>query len=401
MTIRPRQNATLPKDNLGLRLRLEHLEPRDVPAMLAASGIAFVTFNGSTDSTVNVYDAATAGLQVPTITPFEGYRGPIVAATGDVSGDGIADVIVGAQVPNGHVKVFDGRTGALRDSYLAFPGFNGAVNVGAGDIDGDGIAEVLVSAGASNAHVKAFGARGQLQASFLAFVGFLGETSLSGGDFNNDGVDEIVVGAGGAGVNGRVAIFSADGSMYDAGFFAFPGFAGSISVAAGDINNDGIADIVTGGGPGSLGGEVKAFSGAGFGQIGSFVAYGPSVTSGVVVGLADRNRSGLGNIFVARQGGEFVGLARFDGLAPQIQGISAASDETSFGAAFGFPGDPSGMDMGNLAPIVVSDGSYAPITNGSANNTFTGTDDFSQFGVAGEPAPPGEIPFSDFSAAIL
>ncbi|MDY3563673.1 VCBS repeat-containing protein [Gemmata sp. JC673] len=394
MAVRPRPNAVPSNTRSGSPLKLEHLEQRDVPA---ANSLAFVTFNGAADSTVNVYNASTTP-QLPTITPFAGYRGSIVAATGDVNGDGVSDVIVGAQIPDGHVKVFDGATGAVLESYLAFPGFKGAVGVGTGDVNGDGTAEVLVSADASNAHVKAIGTQGQVLASFFAFPGFLGHVSVSGGDFNNDGTDEIVIGAGGTGVNGRTAIFDANGAVYDAGFFAFPGFDGSVSVDAGDVNGDGIADIVVGAGPGAPGGAIKAFSGSGFSQIGSFVAYAPTVTSGVSVRVVDRTQDGRSDIFVARQGGNFIGLAGFHSLAPQFQGVPAGNDETSFGAAIGFPGDAAG----DITPIVVSDSSYASVVaTAPSDNSLVGTDDFSEFGGAGESAAFGDLPFSDFSAEIL
>src|SRR5438270_327622 len=81
-------------------------------------------------------------------------------------------------------------------------------------------------------------------------------TAVTGADFDHDGHAELVVGAGAPGVGGRVAIFEANGSVYNPGFFAFPGFGGSVSLAAGDVTGDGTPDVVVGAGPGSPGGEV-------------------------------------------------------------------------------------------------------------------------------------------------
>src|SRR5262249_13563888 len=55
---------------------------------------------------------------------FEGFNGEVHVATGDVTGDTIEDIIVGAGPgASGHVKVFDGATGTLLHSFFAFTGF--------------------------------------------------------------------------------------------------------------------------------------------------------------------------------------------------------------------------------------------------------------------------------------
>src|SRR5258705_4785527 len=60
----------------------------------------------------------------------------------------------------------------------------------------------------------------------------------------------------------------------DGAFFAYtPSFAGGVRVAGGDVNGDGVPDIVTSPGPGASGGETKAFSGTDFSLLHDFLPY--------------------------------------------------------------------------------------------------------------------------------
>ena len=64
--------------------------------------------------------------------------------------------------------------------------------------------------------------------------------------------------------------------------FAFPGYPGGVSVAAGDPDGDGFAEVI-------VGAEVsapheKAFDGATGAGLGSFFAFDPSFSGGVLVG---------------------------------------------------------------------------------------------------------------------
>ena len=104
-------------------------------------------------SHVKVFDGFT-GVEVRSFLAFDGFAGGVFAGSGDTDGDGRAEVIVAAGPGgNAHVKVFDGRTEQLALSFFSHVGFNGPVAVAAGDLNGDGRVDVVaVAAG----HVKAF-----------------------------------------------------------------------------------------------------------------------------------------------------------------------------------------------------------------------------------------------------
>ena len=111
-------------------------------------------------------------------------RNGLSVSSADVNNDGYADVITGSGPGGApHVKVIDGTRLALSDagqpardallySFFAYPaGFTGGVHVTGGDLDGDGRAEVIVSAGTGGGpEVRVYDGRtGRLRNNFNAF----------------------------------------------------------------------------------------------------------------------------------------------------------------------------------------------------------------------------------------
>jgi hypothetical protein len=202
-----------------------------------------------------------------TRAPFSSsYRGAVRVATGDVNGDGVADVIAARGAGGGgQVVVFDGATGAEIARRRAFgSSYRGGVFVAAGDVNGDGNAEVIVGSDVGQKpRVRVLrGTDLSVQKDFLAFQPSNRRgVRVAAGDINGDGKADVIVGAGRGGPP-RVAAFDGATGAKLADFLAYrSNFTGGVFVAAGDVNGDGRADVVTSPGAG-LPPRVRVYDGA-------------------------------------------------------------------------------------------------------------------------------------------
>lgn len=246
------------------------------------------------------------------------FQGGVRVAAGDVTGDGVDDIITGAGPGAGpHVRVFDGKTGQERLSFFAFdPAFASGVHVAAGDVDGDGIEDVVVGSGAGGGHVKVFdGATGAERLSFFAFSGQAAGVTVAAGDLDGDGQAEIMCGTT-SGAGPHVKVFDGVTGAERSSFFAFPAnFQGGVFVAAGDVDGDGRAEIVAGAGPGA-GPHVKVFDGVTGAERSSLFAYSAGFQGGVRVAVGDVNGDGRAEIITGAGAGDLgnePNVRAFDG----------------------------------------------------------------------------------------
>lgn len=224
---------------------------------------------------------ADADAIVTAALPFENLG--VALAAEDINGDGQDDLIIGApaapinQLPPGRVYVLLGpvagtMSAADADVIIEGEGVNDRLGsaAGVGDFDGDGSADVLVGAdqfylteGAGRAYIF----RGPLLAgrynASAADAVLLGEatrdqfgfSAASAGDLNGDGIDDVVVGAPSYGDDnkGRAYFFlgPARGVVHgvdadltvDGAPLDWVGYA---VAGVGDVDGDGVGDVAVG-----------------------------------------------------------------------------------------------------------------------------------------------------------
>jgi hypothetical protein len=234
------------------------------------AGKAVIYFGGQ--SMNNVADVSLYGGSFPS-----DFCGHSVSTAGDVNGDGYDDVIVGsiynddAGTNAGSAYLYFGGSTMNGGSDLYFTGeaasdeFGSSVS-SAGDINGDGISDVIIGAprndaGGTNAG-RTYIYFGGLSLNGIADVTMTGETDgdelgysvSTAGDVNNDGFSDVIIGAPKKDVvsndEGRVYIHFGGSSMDNIAEVTITGnspeYLGHSVSSAGDVNADGLADVIVG-----------------------------------------------------------------------------------------------------------------------------------------------------------
>lgn len=306
-------------------------------------------------------------------------------AVGDVNGDGNDDLIVGARGSDvgddsaaGQVFLFPGphlmRVVTLQDPAPELDAYFGW-SLATGDVNGDDLTDLVVGArgsdlpGIANAG-EVFVVLGPDLEAVTTLVapapaeGALLGTSVAVGDVNGDRTDDVIVGASGEWVGGRGEAFVFLGPSFDDALAihqpaleAAASFGSSL--AAGDVNGDGSADVLVG----AVGSSVEDIRFAGQ----AFLFLGPDLSAPVPMQAVAPQRQGAVGSSVA------IADVSSNGAPDVIVGAagSDAAEATRAGLAFVFSGSslalPGAVQADGAEPKVPATGSGGYLGSGNGS----------------------------------
>jgi hypothetical protein len=334
-------------------------------------GISYVVFGKSSgfDATINLSNLdGSDGFRLDTrdlATYVVALSPDSVSAAGDINGDGFDDLIVGDP---------DGGTIVVNHYYTYYSSGEGASYVVFGKASGFDAVMDLSNLDGNNG----FRLNGTEQNDYS------GESVSTAGDVNGDGFDDLIIGASYADSNGNrsgssYVVFGKD-SGFDAAMnlsdldgtngFRLDGaaegdYSGESVSAAGDINGDGLGDLIVG----SSGGGPKDTYGSSLRYGASYIVFGKTSGFDATMDLADLNGSN-GFRLDGAAANDHLGVAvsnagdvNGDGFDDLIAGAKGAGPRDNdgntlfYGASYVIFGKASGFDAAmDLSDLNSSEG---------------------------------------------
>lgn len=270
----------------GVRVASADLNGDTVPDIVAAPGPGGAPF-------VNIFDGATFQFLRQFQVFGSSFTGGLFVAVANVLGPtGPPQILVTPDAGGApFVNVFS-LTGQLLRQFPAYGlSFTGGVRLATGDVTGDGIADVLTAPGPGGApFINQFNAStGTLVRQFQVFGNsFTAGLYVAAGNFNNTGTADVLVGAGGTGLPTVNAFEGSSGALIRQYQAYAPAFTSGVRVSAVDVTNDGISDVLVAPGSGAGQQRVKVFHGATAAELEAFLAYDTDESFGLFAVGVDR-----------------------------------------------------------------------------------------------------------------
>ncbi len=401
----------------------------------ANAGKSYVVFGKTNTATINLSSiAAGTGGFVINGDHSEGFSGRSVSSAGDVDGDGLDDLIVGAHGeptrsdhPEGKSYVVFGKkdnTNAVNLSSVASgsggfvingedtntAGQSGTAVSSAGDVNGDGLDDLVIGAPRSLPYdtgkvFVVFGKKDDASAIGLSAIesgtggfviigesgDFISKSVSSAGDVNGDGLDDLIIEASNADLNGKtnvgrsfVVFGTADTDVIElssvtsgtGGFVINGEKAGDNSgfsvSSAGDVNGDGLSDLIVG--------AYKADV-TGINEGKSYVVFGKSNTNAVDLSSIAAGTGGFvinGKNAWDRSGHSVssAGDINGDGLDDLIVGAHSVNTYTGRSYVIFGKTNTEAVNLANISKVENTAAhaiDFQGDTNTDKNDTLTGT----------------------------
>lgn len=359
----------------------------------------YITSGSNNPGAAFIYHGSATGIATtPAITltgPANGSQfGFSVSNAGDVNGDGFSDVVVGAPLHSpvlsneGSIFIYHGSaTGipafATTNFRSTFSGARfGSSVANAGDVNGDGYSDIVVGAPRyTNGHTSegtfmvyrgsaaGINTTAHIRVEANVVNGLMGTSVAGAGDMNGDGLTDIVVGCpgmnngGGQTNEGLVRVFFGAATMSTTASFTYePNVTnyrmGTSVASAGDVNGDGFSDVVFGA-PGFNSGQTA--------EGGAYVFHGGPTLSNIPASTIQANQ----NNAIMGESVRGVGDVNGDGFSDIMVGAASYNNgQATEGIALVYHGSLSGITVNTYSarPVGSIDESYLGISVASAGD---------------------------------
>lgn len=341
-----------------------------------ADGIPDLAVANSGDGSVSFFLGSNSGVFSPAAgSPFQTGTQPVALAVGDLTGDGIQDVAVANHGAASVLVLVGSGTGTtIPARAIPLTVGNGPSGIALADFNGDGMLDMAVTNSADNTVTILLNSpvNGFSEASGSPVPVGTSPSSVAVGDFNRDGFADLAI----ANSGGTVTVLLGDGSAGFAPSANVPSVvaSGLRSIAVLDFNGDGIQDLAVT----SASGFVSVLIGDGAGGFAALVG-GSSFTTGAnpfSIAVADFNGDGFEDIAAANQGSANVSVLL--GALP-IPPLVITASPTSINTTVGGSAGASLSISGGLGPYTVSSSGAPPGVSASAG------------GLSGSPTQPGNF----------
>lgn len=302
---------------------------------------------GSTPASHNHGDSVIMPGSVTIRIKFTDYLGTIVFHCHRVDHEDTGMMVAVKMIPNaplyaiGHnpgyhavVDVFSSMTQATSTQipppqagkFRAFPSNTSGVNVAVGDVNGDGVDDIIAGMGSQGSMVKVIDGTKMDQVDpvtldilpsavlgmFTPFGPNVRGVFVAAGDMNGDGLSDVIVGTGAVSSTAPPTLLVVNAAQLPQGGSVPAGaviarrtlssyYRGGVRVAAGDIAGNGRTQIVVGAGAGSLP-QVQVY-GHNLSLITSFLAFETTFRGGVFVATGNTKGCGFDDIIIGKGAG--------------------------------------------------------------------------------------------------